>query len=317
LLVDSGIPLLNPIVDLTTIWNESMNSNQSICFIVSLGEVLWDLFPDGNRFGGASANFACQAAMQGASVTILSAVGVDERGDEAIRILRHFGVDTSIVQRIDNTATGTVGVTMDALGKPSFVIHLNAAWDRIEWSPDFESIIARADAVYFGTLGQRSPLSQNTIRHALEIAKANGVRRVLDVNLRAPYFDNTMVRESLALASILKLSDVEFPVVAKACGIDDSSKQEDALRSLLRQFQLDLVAMTRGAHGALLVSADDTIDQPGFPVVVCDTVGAGDAFTAALTVGVCSGAFIRSVAKNACKVASSACEYPGAIPTLS
>lgn len=293
----------------------SMTSSQSICSIVSLGEVLWDLFPDGNRFGGASANFACHAAMQGASVSMLSAVGVDERGEEAIRILRHLGVDTSHVQRIDNTATGTVGVIIDTLGRPSFIIHPDAAWDRVEWPPDFEPILARADAVYFGTLGQRCPLSQNTIRRALGIAKANGVRRVLDVNLRAPYYDDAMVRESIALANILKLSDEEFPVVAKACGIDDLSKQEDALRSILRHFELELVAMTRGANGALLVTVDDTIDQPGFPVVVCDTVGAGDAFTAALTVGVCSSVLLRSVAENACKVASFACEYPGAIPT--
>jgi len=292
-----------------------MTQNPSNCSIVSLGEVLWDLFPDGGRFGGASANFACHAAMQGVRVTMISAVGMDELGDEAIRILARLGVDTSLIHRINNATTGTVGVTIDALGKPSFVIHPDAAWDRVEWTPEFESVLAGADAVYFGTLGQRCTRSRNTIRHALEIAKANGVRRVLDVNLRAPFFDDAMIRDSVGLASMLKLSDDEFPLVAKACGIDERLRHEDALRSLLIHFELELVAMTRGAQGALLVTANETIDQPGFAVVVSDTVGAGDAFTAALTVGVCSGASLRSVAKIACRVASSACEYSGAIPT--
>ena len=286
-----------------------------MCSIVSLGEVLWDLFPDGSRFGGAPTNFACHAALQGAKVVLMSAVGVDERGDEAIRILTRLGVDTSFIQRINDAATGTVGVTLDALGKPSFVIHPDAAWDRVEWTPDSETVLARADAVYFGTLGQRCRVSRNTILRALEYAKANGVRRILDVNLRSPYFDKDLIRDSVSLASTLKLSDEELPFVASACGIGENSNTEQALRFLIRHFNLELVAMTRGADGALLVTADETIDQSGFPVVVCDTVGAGDAFTAALTVGVCSGASLSSVAENACKVASAACEYAGAIPT--
>lgn len=116
-----------------------------------------------------------------------------------------------------------------------------------------------------------------------------------------------MLRDSVELASMLKLSDDEFPWVTKACGIDERLSHGDALRRLLIEFELELVAMTRGAQGALLVTSDETIDQPCFEVVVCDTVGAGDAFTAALTVCLCSGASLRSAAEIACRVASSAC----------
>lgn len=283
--------------------------------IISLGEVLWDLFPDESRFGGAAANFACHASLLGGSVTMLSAIGMDARGEEALRTLERFRVNTSLIQRIANAETGTVGVTVDRHGKPSFVIHADAAWDHLAWSPEFEMIITQADAIYFGTLCQRCPISRTTIRQALAIAKKHDVRRVLDVNLRSPYFDDEMIRDSISLASILKLSDEEFPLVASACGIVEHSDHETALRSLLNRFELDLVAMTRGAEGAMLVTADKTIEQPGVPVVVCDTVGAGDAFTAALTIAICSEESIRTIGMISCKVASAACEYAGAIPT--
>ena len=292
-----------------------MNSDVSNPFIVSLGEVLWDLFPDGNRFGGAPANFACHATMQGSEVTMLSAVGMDEPGEEALVILRRLGVNTLQIQRSEHAATGTVGVTIDALGKPSFVIHPNAAWDYIEWTPEMESTVARAEAVYFGTLSQRSVRSRSTIRQALAIAKSHRVRRILDVNLRTPFFDDAMIRDSISMASILKLSDDELPAVTQACGIDSVSNHEDALRTLLQRFELDLVAMTRGAQGALLLSAYESIDQAGIPAVVSDTVGAGDAFTAALAIGICSGVSLHCIAENACKIASATCEYSGAIPS--
>ena len=139
--------------------------------ILSCGEVLWDLFPEGARFGGAPANFACHAAILGGDVTMLSAVGSDARGDEAIAILGAFGIDTSLVQRIADAPTGSVGVNLDAAGKPDFEIHADSAWDRIAWTGAIEAHLAKADAIYFGTLGQRSAASRATIRRAMVLAK--------------------------------------------------------------------------------------------------------------------------------------------------
>ena len=282
--------------------------------IVSIGEALWDLFPDGARFGGAPANFACHAALLGSHVTMLSAVGKDAFGDEALGILRGMGVDISLVQRHESVSTGTVGVDVDKSGKPSFVIHADAAWDRLRWTPEFEAVVAEADAIYFGTLGQRSPESRKAITQTLQIAERNGVRRVLDVNLRAPFFDNALIRESVAMATIVKLSDDEFQKVSQACELGEHSDPMETLVALRQKFDLELVAMTRGAEGAVVVTRSETIDQPGIPVNVCDTVGAGDAFTAAMVVGLCSGASVRSFVANACRVASVVCGYAGAIP---
>jgi fructokinase len=282
--------------------------------ILSCGEVLWDLFPEGARFGGAPANFACHAAILGGRVAILSAVGNDPRGDEALAILQGFGIDTSLVQRIADAPTGRVGVSVDAAGKPSFEIHEGSAWDRIAWTSALETRIGEAKAIYFGTLGQRCAISRATIRQVLKLAKARGLLRVLDVNLRTPFHDAALIRESIAQASVLKLSDDELPGVAAACGAVLDANPNATLRNLLTRFPLDLVVMTRGAKGALLVSADDAVDQPGIPTRVVDTVGAGDSFTAAFTLGLLRGETREVILRKACEIASTVCSQSGAVP---
>ena len=201
--------------------------------IISLGEVLWDLFPDGERFGGAPANFACHAAIQGADVTILSAVGDDKNGHDAIGILSAYGIDVSLMQIIPDAPTGTVGVALDNNGKPTFVIHQGPAWDRLVWNDAIASRIATVDAIYFGTLGQRDVISRTTIRRAVEAAATKGIPCILDINLRPPFFDAEMIRDSVQLASILKLSDDELVEVCSACSISKTDQPEGDLRGLL------------------------------------------------------------------------------------
>lgn len=282
--------------------------------ILSCGEALWDLFPEGALFGGAPANVACHAAILGGEVSLLSAVGNDARGDKAIAILQGFGVDTSLVQRIGDAHTGSVGVSVDAAGKPSFEIHADSAWDRIAWTNELASHVAEAEAVYFGTLGQRGEMSRGTIRRILSAAKLRHIARVLDVNLRRPFYDAALIRESIAQASVLKLSDDELAEVASVCAIPLHSKAEVTLRVILTRFKLDLVVMTRGAEGALLVSADDVVHQPGIPAVVRDTVGAGDAFMAAFVIGLLRGEASDKTLWKACKIASAVCSHKGAVP---
>lgn len=245
---------------------------------------------------------------------MLSGVGDDSRGVEAISILNGFGVDTSLVQCIGAAPTGSVSVTLDAAGKPTFEIHGDTAWDRVAWSDALAAVIEQADAVYFGTLGQRGSVSRATIRRALGLAKARSVIRVLDVNLRPPFFDESMIRESVALASIVKLSDDELREVASACGVPFSPDPLESLHTLRANFGLDYVVMTRGAQGALLVSKDGEVDQPGIPTTVVDTVGAGDSFTAAFVLGVLRGEDLRETLRNACQTASAVCAHAGAVP---
>ena len=214
--------------------------------IFSLGEELWDFFPDGERFGGAPANFSCHAAIQGADVTMLSAVGDDQHGRDGIDILSAYGIDVSLMQIISKTPTGTVGVEVDADGKPMFVIHQGLAWDNLTWNDAIASRIATVDAVYFGTLGQRDPVSRATIRRVVETAALAGIPRILDVNLRTPFFDAEMIRNSVQLASILKLSDDELVEVCSACNISKTDQPEGNLRGLLEFGNLDMVILTCG-----------------------------------------------------------------------
>jgi len=282
--------------------------------ILSCGEVLWDLFPEGPRFGGAPANFACHAALLGASVSMLSAVGTDARGAEALSILKRFGIDTALVRSASNVATGTVGVSVYAAGKPSFEIHANAAWDDITLKGETHPSLSAFDAVYFGTLGQRSPRSRDSIRSVLHEAKSLGVLRVLDINLRSPFFDHALLRDSIALASVLKLSDEELPEVAAACAIPLETSPEATLQTLHSRLGLDCIAMTQGAEGALMVSRSGTTVQPGIPAKVVDTVGAGDAFAAALVVGLLRRQADADILRFACKTASAACTHAGGVP---
>ena len=282
--------------------------------ILSCGEVLWDLFPDGPRFGGAPANFACHAALLGAGVAMLSAVGSDDRGAKALGILGAFGIDTGLVRAVPRAPTGTVGVSVDRAGKPTFEIHANAAWDFLTWSGALEKSLAGVDAVYFGTLGQRAATSRATIRRVLEQAKARGIPRVLDINLRPPFYNGDLLRESIALASVLKLSDEELPEVAAACGVEPGPTPAATLGELRSRLSLDCIVMTRGADGALLVGPTGTTEQPGIPAAVVDTVGAGDSFMAAFVLGLLRKQPAAAILRHACETASAVCAHAGAVP---
>lgn len=285
--------------------------------IISLGEVLWDLFPEGEQFGGAPANFACHAAVSGGTVTMVSSVGRDRRGQAAFQILQSYGVDVSQIQVDPNAPTGSVGVVVNDEGKPTFTIHEGSAWDSINWTDALESSVRNADALYFGTLGQRSAESRETIRQCVKTARTAGIPRMLDINLRPPFFDAAMIRDSVRLSSILKLSDDELPQVCDACGIEQTSSTVEQLQQLLKSENLDSVVMTRGADGALLVKPDEVIRQRGISATVVDTVGAGDSFAAAFLIGLLQGQTDHQNLEHACMVAAAVCTHSGAVPPRS
>ena len=282
--------------------------------IISFGEVLWDLFPDGGRFGGAPANFACHAALQGAEVTICTAVGDDSYGDDAIRILSEYDIDVSLVQTVATAPTGTASVNLDDEGKPSFLFQDNSAWDQLQWTDDIATKILSADAICFGTLGQRSEMARQTTQRALEVAGRAKIPRVVDINLRPPFFDAKIIRESIQLASILKMSDEEVETVCAVFEIDLRQGLEAALRCLMELGQLKMIVVTRGSEGALLLTTDEISVQAGIPTEVIDTVGAGDAFTAAFLIRELQGSARSQNLLESCKFAAEVCRHAGAVP---
>jgi fructokinase len=283
--------------------------------IVSVGETLWDLLPGGAaHLGGAPANLAIHAAALGAEAWLVSAVGNDPRGNMAFDRLDAAKVNRQTVTRVSGKATGVVHVHLDAKGRPSYAIADDAAWDVIPWSSTIESAVRRAEAICFGTLAQRSLLSKDTIRHAVGATPPRSWR-LLDVNLRERFFDSEMIKTSLTLANAVKLNEEELPIVARLCALGQGS-EKDLLRVLVDRFALRMAVLTRGPRGALLRTPSSEVDSPAPPVTVVDTVGAGDAFTAALLVGLLNGLTLEDAAKQANAVAAYVCSQPGGTPAL-
>lgn len=282
--------------------------------IVAVGEALWDVLPSGPRLGGAPTNFACAAARLArgaAQVSLVTCVGDDALGRRARATLAASGVDVNHVQT-SMRPTGRVDVTLDAVGTPHYTIGEDAAWDTLTWTDELASIAAASDLVCFGTLAQRHPRARETQQRFLNACPPH-TRRVFDVNLRPPYDDLDVVRAGLDAADVLKLNDDELARLTPALGVP--TDPEDALSRLAERFSLATVALTRGDRGALLWDGRRTVTCPGIPVDVVDTVGAGDAFTAVLALGILSGDPLDVIGARACRVAAEVCRQPGATPS--
>jgi fructokinase len=282
--------------------------------VVGLGEALWDVLPDGDHFGGAPANVALHAAALGAESWLVSAVGQDARGDAALARLDAAGVRRDTVARLADHPTGVVRVTLAAAGHPVYDIATESAWDYLPWSVAVQQVAERADAIAFGSLAQRSPTSRATIRRAVA-ATRSASWRLFDVNLRQGYYDAHVLTASLELANAVKLNEEELPVVARLCGLAETTPV-DRLRALCRRFDLRLAALTRGPCGSVLATPDRVCESPAAPTVVADTVGAGDAFTATLLIGILAGRTLDDVSRRANAVAAYVCSQPGATPPI-
>lgn len=248
--------------------------------VIGLGEVLWDIFPDERKPGGAPANVAFQASQLGLAGAVASRVGTDPLGDELIAFLAEKSLNTSLIQRDPNHPTGQVTIDLSDEGHPDYVIHEDAAWDYLEPQTQLLDAAGQAAAVCFGTLAQRSPVSRETI-HAVLAACGDDCLIVYDVNLRQQWYQRGWIERSLQQASIVKLNREEAEILGQLLGLASSDPQAfaDHIRG---EFGVDLVCITRAEQGCLLIGPSETVDVPGRRVEVVDAVGAGDAFTAAL-----------------------------------
>ncbi len=280
--------------------------------VVGLGEFLWDMLPTGKRPGGAPANFAAIVAQLGGSGIVASAVGNNADGDELLRWLSETGLSADHVQH-NAHPTSVVSVELGAGGHARYVIHENVAWDYLEWTEELEALASRADCVCLGSLAQRSPRSRATIQRFLDTSKPDCLR-IFDVNLRQHYYSREVVEKTLRAVDVLKLSDDEWPVIADLLG--HNREEERGLRQMIKTFDLRLVALTRGKNGSTLVDANQTLHLRGEPVRVADTIGAGDAFTAALAMGLLQGRPLAEIHRHASAVAAYVCTQPGATPRL-
>lgn len=293
--------------------------------ILGLGELLWDVLPEGPRLGGAPANFSVMAGRLGNHAVLLSRIGRDDLGRRALEQLEPLPVDTSFVETDAAHETGRVTVHFEE-GQPQYTIHQPAAWDFLELTDEWVRLAERADAICFGSLAQRNHDARQTLQ-TLAAQTSSKCVRVFDVNLRAPFYSGEVIQESLELATVMKMNDAEVPQVlallglAAEGGVEQGSARAESERlgaaRLLNEFPtLKMVAITRGGQGSLLVTRDVWHEHPGLAVKVADTIGAGDAFTAALTHYLLLGAGLATLNEAGNRWGGWVASQSGAMPPL-
>ena len=281
--------------------------------VVGIGEVLWDLFPDGPQLGGAPANFAYHAHALGGRSLVLTRIGTDRFGDEILERFKAMELPLGTVQLDGEAPTGTVTVRLNGNGVPHFVIHENVAWDGLEITETARGAVSQANAICFGTLAQRKPVSRETIQQLVGASPANALR-VFDINLRQQFYSREIIEQSLVLANVVKLNDGELSILAEMFQLGATPQRQ--MEKLAQDFGLRHVALTRGPNGSLLYQLGRWSMQPPPPVHVVDTVGAGDSFTAALVMGLLAEMDLDAIHAAAAEVAGYVCSQAGATPVL-
>jgi fructokinase len=279
--------------------------------IVAVGEALWDVFPDGRRPGGAPCNVAFHTALLGDRGVIVTRVGEDAAGDELVAFLRERGVDTDHVQRDGTRPTGTVLVTIED-SEPQYAITEAVAWDYIAAEDGARALMRTADDICVGSLAQRSEASCAAIQQLLSDARGQALV-VFDVNLRPPFIDAEVIDATFRVADVVKISESE---VARLSTLLD---RPSLIGWLLESVGVQAVWVTRGAGGASVTTRQGTVSAPGVEIDTSkgDAVGAGDAFTAAMTHQLVRNATPQETLHAANRYAALVATKKGAMPVVS
>ena len=293
--------------------------------VTGIGEALWDCLPEGRKFGGAPTNFAYHCSQFGLNAWAASAVGNDALGDEILDICK--GVNLQVICPKVPYETGTVQVTLDKNGIPQYEIKTGVAWDNIPYSEALARLAQQTDAVCFGSLAQRNPVSRNTIQSFIKNMPTDALK-VFDINLRQNFYSKELIEKSLELCNILKINDEELVTVSRLFGWLTESKEDFSTiwqnfdfksncRSILAKYKLHMLILTCGVNGSYVFTPDGEISQQGTPKVeVADTVGAGDSFTAAFVSSILLGKTVKDAHKRAVEVSAYVCTQHGAMPPL-
>jgi len=287
-----------------------MNSTIKKHTVIGMGEVLWDLLPDGKILGGAPVNFAYHAMQLGAVGVAVSSVGNDELGREIIDSVNSKGIENCIA--VNTHPTGTVGVTLKD-GKPDYTIYENVAWDFIELTPEAIKMLQQADAICFGTLAQRSAVSHSAIQKALKLVPENCLK-VYDINLRQKYYSKELISESLSVANVFKINDDEVELFKHLFGFEGS--EIEVCMKIKETYSLEYLALTKGEKGSYLFHESEVSFLPTPLVEVEDTIGAGDSFTSAMVMGILKLQPLNEIHRKAVDISAFVCTQKGATPIL-
>lgn len=280
-------------------------------FLIGIGELLWDILPDGKKMGGAPANFIYHVTQMGCEGEVISAVGNDSEGKELIAVLNDRNIKSDLIGIEAQYPTGSVTVSIDESGNPSYIIHEDVAWDNIKINEKITNKVKQADAICFGTLAQRNNVSRNCIMDCLYNANSKCLK-IFDINLRQKFYSKEIILKSLLMADVLKINEEELQIVAFLLKI--KGLENEILDKLADKFRLKFIALTKGAGSSILFSAirKSCIDSPVIDVVDC--IGAGDSFTAMLVSGLLKGLPIEEIHRKAVEFSAWVCTKSGATP---
>ena len=285
-----------------------MRNNNKKPIVVGVGELLWDMLPTGKKAGGAPINFVYHASRLGAEGYAISAVGDDELGREILQELNNNSIQY-LIEKVPYP-TGTVQVSLQD-GIPDYIINERVAWDHLSPTSNAIDLAEQADAICFGTLGQRSAQSRDTIQAILSFASEDAYR-CFDINLRQHYYTKELIEESLYLANVLKINDEELAVLKDLFHLQGTERE--VAKWFIEHYNLRMLVLTAGAAYSTIYTSDEESTLPTPQVQVADTVGAGDAFSSALIISLLKGASLREAHEFAVRTAAYVCTKEGAWP---
>jgi len=277
--------------------------------VITIGEILWDVFPEGKKAGGSSMNVALNLHKQSIESDFISAVGNDDNGQELIDFLRLSHFPTDLIQINPTLQTSTVVVQLDENHQATYTIKQPVAWDDIKINDKNIEAVKQADALVYCSLTCREEKSKNTILELLENAKI----KIFDINLRAPFYEKNLIGVLLNKANILKINEDEIVWVKESFKLTGNTN-EQILKQLSSQFNIEIICLTLGDKGACVLKDGKLYQHAGYKVQVADTVGAGDAFLATFIACYLQGYPMETILDNACKVGAFVASQVGANP---
>ncbi|MBZ4033735.1 carbohydrate kinase [Flavobacterium sp. 17A] len=276
------------------------------------GEVLWDVFENEKKIGGAPLNVALRMKTLGCEVAMISCVGNDEDGKAIINQVKSLGLETDTIVVAEDFPTGLVNVTLNERGSASYEINYPSAWDKIVLNDSARKTVEEVDVLIYGSLVCRDVISRNALEELLKI----NVYKVFDVNLRKPHYSYEILNQLMQSANFIKFNDEELLEIASALNSPFDTLEEN-MYFILEKTKAEAMCVTKGKHGALLLWKGQIYENEGYPVKVADTVGAGDSFLAALITSLLNENEPQKAIDFACAVGALVAEAPGANPNIS
>lgn len=284
------------------------NNLKAVCF----GEVLWDVFPSHKKIGGAPLNVALRINSLGIETTMISRIGKDENGNEILSYLKDKNVSSDLIQIGEEYKTGVVNVMINEKGNASYDIMYPSSWDKIDLSEEMLQKVAESDVFIFGSLICRDEVSRSTLYALLDKAKY----KVMDANLRAPYYTTEVLVELMSKADFIKLNDEELWEISQKLGSPYNSFEQN-IKFIAEKTNTKQVCVTKGAFGAVLYYNEKFYYNSGYFIKVVDTVGAGDSFLASLIVRLLKGKSPQKSLNYACAIGALVAGEEGANPKIS